>query len=94
MGMTLPEDPVIPLLGIYPAESPAYNKDKCFTMFIAAFFIIARSWKELLAIINKAAMNMVEHVSLLHVGACAGYMPRSGIAGFSGSTMYNFLRKG
>jgi hypothetical protein len=26
-------------------------------------------------------MNIVEHVSLLHVGASSGYMPRSGIAG-------------
>jgi hypothetical protein len=45
-----------------------------------------------LAIINKAAMNIVEHVSLLHVRASSGYMPRSGIAGSSGSIMYNFLR--
>jgi hypothetical protein len=47
---------------------------------------------QILAIINKAAMNIVEHVSLLHVGASSGYMPRRGIAGFSGSTMSNFLR--
>jgi hypothetical protein len=31
-------------------------------------------------------------MSLLYVGASSGYMPRSGIAGSSGSTMYNFLR--
>jgi hypothetical protein len=31
---------------------------------------------QLLAIINKAAMNIVEHVSLLYVGASFGYMPR------------------
>jgi hypothetical protein len=31
-------------------------------------------------------------VSLLYVGASFGYMPRNGIAGFSGSTMSNFLR--
>ena len=37
-------------------------------------------------------MNIVEHVSLLHVGASSGYMPRSGISESSGSTMYNFLR--
>jgi hypothetical protein len=24
-------------------------------------------------------MNIVEHVSLLHVGASSGYMPRSGV---------------
>ena len=37
-------------------------------------------------------MNIVEHVSLLPVGASSGYMPRSGIAGSSGSTMSNLLR--
>jgi hypothetical protein len=37
-------------------------------------------------------MNIVEHVSLLHVGASSGYMLRSGIAGSSGRTMSNFLR--
>jgi hypothetical protein len=31
---------------------------------------------QLLAIINKAAMNIVEHVSFLPVGASSGYMPR------------------
>jgi hypothetical protein len=29
---------------------------------------------QLLAIINKAAMNIAEHVSLLHVGASSGYI--------------------
>jgi hypothetical protein len=47
---------------------------------------------QLLAIINKAAMNIVEHVSLLQVGISSGYLPRSGIAGSSTSTMSNFLR--
>ena len=46
LDMTLPEDPAIPLLGIYPEDSPACNKDICSTMFIAALFIIARGWKE------------------------------------------------
>jgi hypothetical protein len=44
---------------------------------------------QLLTIINKAAMNIVEHVSLLAVGTSSGYMPRRGIAGSSGSTMSN-----
>jgi hypothetical protein len=47
---------------------------------------------QLLAIINKAAMNIVEHVSLLPVGTYSGYMLRNGIAGSSSSTMSNFLR--
>jgi hypothetical protein len=47
---------------------------------------------QLLAIINKTAMNIVQHVSLLTVGTSSGYMPRRGIAGSSSSTMSNFLR--
>ena len=39
---------------------------------------------KLLAIINKAAKNIVEHVSLLYVGVSFGYMPRSDISGSSG----------
>ena len=45
-GHDTSEDLAIPLLGIYPEDSPACNKDICFTMFIAALFIIVRSWKE------------------------------------------------
>jgi hypothetical protein len=47
---------------------------------------------QLLAMANKAVMNIVEHVSLLYGGESSGYMPRRGIAGSSGSTMSNFLR--
>ena len=47
---------------------------------------------QLLAIINKATMNTLEPVSLLHVGTFSVYMPRSVIAGSSGCTMSNFLR--
>jgi hypothetical protein len=42
----LPENSLIPLLGIYPKDAPTCNKGTCSTMFIAALFIIARSWKE------------------------------------------------
>jgi len=47
---------------------------------------------QLLAIINKAAINIVEFVCLLYVGVCFWYMPRRGIAGSSGSAVFNFLR--
>jgi hypothetical protein len=46
LDIVLPEDPAIPLLGIYPEDVPIGKKDTCSTMFIAALFIIARSWKE------------------------------------------------
>ena len=48
---------------------------------------------QLLDIINKAPMNIVEQVSLLYVGASFGYICRSGIAVSSGSTISSFLRK-
>ena len=44
--IVLPEDPAIPLLGIYPEDVPTAKKDSCSTMFIAALFIIVRSWKK------------------------------------------------
>jgi hypothetical protein len=47
---------------------------------------------QLLVIINKAAMNIAEHVSLLNVGESSVYVSRSDIAGSSVSTMSNFLR--
>jgi hypothetical protein len=46
LDIVLPEDPAIPLLGIYPEDVTTGNKDTCSTMFIAALFIIARSWEE------------------------------------------------
>jgi hypothetical protein len=46
LDIVLPEDPAIPLLGIYPEDVPIGKKDTYSTMFIAALFIIARSWKE------------------------------------------------
>jgi hypothetical protein len=46
LDIFLPEDPAIPLLGIYLEDVPTCNKDTCSTMFITAIFIIARSWKE------------------------------------------------
>jgi hypothetical protein len=47
---------------------------------------------QLPVIINKAAMNILELLSLLHVGESSGYRPRSGIPGSSGNTLSSFLR--
>jgi hypothetical protein len=46
LDIVLPEDPTIPLLGIYPEDVPTGKKDTCSTMFIGALFIIAQSCKE------------------------------------------------
>jgi hypothetical protein len=46
LDIVLLEDPTLPLLVIYPEDAPTFNKDTCPTMFIAALFVIARSWRE------------------------------------------------
>jgi hypothetical protein len=33
-------------MGICPKDALTYNKETCFTMFIAPLFLIARSWKD------------------------------------------------
>ena len=45
LKIELPYDPAIPLLGIYP-ENTIIQKESCTTMFIAALFTIARTWKQ------------------------------------------------
>ena len=40
------QDPAIPLLGIYPRDAQSYYKSICSAMFIAALFVIARTWKQ------------------------------------------------
>ena len=46
MQIELPYDPAIPLLGIHTKET-RIERDTCIPMFIAALFIIARTWKQL-----------------------------------------------
>ena len=46
MDIVLPEDPAIPILGIYPEEVSTCNNDTCSFLFIAALFVIGRSLKE------------------------------------------------
>jgi hypothetical protein len=43
LGIVVPQDQAIPLLGIYCKDAPIYHKDTCSTMFIAALFGIARN---------------------------------------------------
>jgi hypothetical protein len=42
----LPEDPAVPLLGIYTKEAPSCHRYMCSTMFIAALFVVSRSWDQ------------------------------------------------
>ena len=45
LKIELPYDPAIPVLGIYP-EKTIIQKVSCTTMFIAALFTIAKTWKQ------------------------------------------------
>ena len=45
LEIELPYDPAIPLWGIH-TEDTRIERDTCTPMFIAALFIIARTWKQ------------------------------------------------
>ena len=45
LEIELPYDPAIPLLGIHTEETRS-ERDTCTPMFIAALFIIARTWEQ------------------------------------------------
>ena len=57
------------------------------------FLYILLDCFQLLAIINKATMNIVEHMPLWHGGASFGYILKNGIAGSSGRSISDFLRR-
>ena len=47
LKMELPYDPTIPFLGIYPKVTKTLTqKGICTSMFIAALFTIAKTWKQ------------------------------------------------
>jgi hypothetical protein len=62
LDIVLPEDPAIPLLGIYPEDVPTCSKNTCSTMFIAALFIIARSWKERICPSTEEWIQKIWHI--------------------------------
>jgi hypothetical protein len=57
LGNNLPQDPVIPPLGICTKNTSSYQKETCSTIFIVALFIIARKWKQLTSPSIKEWMN-------------------------------------
>jgi hypothetical protein len=71
--MVLPVDPPVPLLGIYPEDVPTNKKDTCSTMFMAALFIIARSWKEPRCPSTEEWIFFKKNVIRLHNGVLLSY---------------------
>jgi len=70
LDILLPEDPPIPLLGIYPKDSPTYNKETCSTMCITALFIIARSWKETRCLSTEKVVHLHNGILLSYRKQC------------------------
>jgi hypothetical protein len=70
LDIVLPEDPAIPLLGIYPEDFPTGKKDTCSTMFIAVLFIIARSSKDPDVLQQRIGYKNIVH---LHNGVLISY---------------------
>ena len=71
LNIVLPEDPAIPLLGIYPEDVPTCNKDTFSTMFLSALFIVARSLKKTQISFNRGMDT--ENVIYLHNGVLLRY---------------------
>jgi hypothetical protein len=71
LDIVLLEDPAIPLLGIYPEHVPTSKKDTFSTMFIAALFIIARSWEEPRCLSTEEWIQ--KNVVYLHNGVLLSY---------------------
>ena len=80
----LPEGPVIPLLGIYPKDAPPCHRGMCFTMFIVALFVIARSW-------NQPRYPMTEEwiqkMWFIYTMECYSAIKNEGILSFAGKWM-------
>jgi len=45
LGIKPPIEPEVPLLDVYPEETKT-EKDTCISLFIAALFTMARTWKQ------------------------------------------------
>ena len=71
LDIVLPEDPAIPLLGIYLEDVPTCNKDTCFAMFIAALFYNSQKLERTQMPLNRGMDT--ENVVHLHNGVLLSY---------------------
>ncbi|XP_076422449.1 membrane-associated guanylate kinase, WW and PDZ domain-containing protein 2 isoform X12 [Peromyscus maniculatus bairdii] len=62
LGINLPQDPAIPLLGIYPRNAQSYHKSTCSAMFISALFVIAKTWKQPRCPSTEEWINKLWHI--------------------------------
>jgi hypothetical protein len=71
LDIVLPEDPLVPLLGIYPQDARTCNKDTYSTMFIADLFIVARKLERTQMSLNRGMDT--ENVVHLYNGVLFSY---------------------
>jgi hypothetical protein len=62
LEIDLPEDPVIPLLGIYPKDNPSGYRSTCSTMFIAVSIAIARIGKQSRCLTNEEWIQKMQFI--------------------------------
>jgi hypothetical protein len=72
LDIVLPDNPVIPLLGIYPKDAPTYNKDTSSTMFITALFFNSQKLERIQMSLNRGMDT--ENVGHLHNGVLFSYL--------------------
>ena len=65
LGINLPQDPTISLLGIYPKDAQSYYKDICSTMFVTALFVKARTWKQAICPSTEEWIKKMWHIYIL-----------------------------
>jgi hypothetical protein len=65
LGITLPQEPAIPLLGIYPKDAQPSHKDNYSPMFIEAFSLIARNWKHPKCPSTEEWIKKLAHIGVL-----------------------------
>ena len=61
LKIELPYDPAIPCLGIY-LEKTVIQKDTCTSMFIAALFTVAKTWKQTKCPLTDEWIKKIWHI--------------------------------
>ena len=61
LNIELPDDPAVPLLGIYP-EKTIIEKGTCTTIFIAGLFTIASTWKQPKCLLKDEWIKKMWHI--------------------------------
>ena len=62
LGIDLPKDPAMPLLGIYPKDAQSCHRDTYSIMFTEVLFEIARTWKQPRCTSTKEGIKKMQYM--------------------------------